>query len=352
MSEGDQATVESWSETAVAGPQGYVYARALRGIMDLAGALGASPDAVARSSGIDMSLLIVPDAVVPVENYYRLQRELLQQTGNQDFGLLSGRVSYMEITHLFLYLASASKNLREWMNMLPSVSHILGDIGSVEVSRQGEQFALLWRPRRSPDPVRCLITDNLLSSTALQMDGYCLLPVRPLRVDFTYPQPADTRMLQETFNAPLYFKQPVSALHYNWAELDKPQVHVSTRIYDAVAEEFATFFSNDASSRDPFSLGLHSAIRRQLPVGECSIDSVASEMNVSRRTLQRRLKERDTNFQQLLQGVKSNLARKYLEDKGLSIIEIAFLLGYGDPSSFSAAFKSWSGCTPTEYRQQ
>ncbi|MDH5173189.1 MAG: helix-turn-helix transcriptional regulator, partial [Gammaproteobacteria bacterium] len=74
--------------------------------------------------------------------------------------------------------------------------------------------------------------------------------------------------------------------------------------------------------------------------------------NVSRRTLQRRLKERNTNFQHMLQGVKSNLASKYLEDRSLSIIEIALLLGYGDPSSFSAAFKAWNGLTPSEFRRQ
>ena len=197
-----------------------------------------------------------------------------------------------------------------------------------------------------------MITDSILSATVLQMNGYCLLPVKPVRVDFTYPKPQNLDVLRDSFGAPLYFGQPVSALHYDWKVLDYPQLHVSTRIYEVVAEEFSAFFSEDASASDPFSLGLHRAIRRQLPVGECSIDSIASDMNVSRRTLQRRLKDRDTNFQHLLQGVKSRLAVKYLEDKSLSIIEIAFLLGYSDPSSFSAAFKSWRGVTPTEFRRQ
>ncbi len=65
----------------------------------------------------------------------------------------------------------------------------------------------------------------------------------------------------------------------------------------------------------------------------------------------RSIKRRCPGAHRSLQRVKSNLAKKYLEDKSLSIIEIAFLLGYGDPSSFSAAFKSGSGSTPTEYRR-
>jgi AraC-like DNA-binding protein len=331
---------------------GTVYARALKGLMDLAVALGAEPERIARNAGLDLSLLTVPDALLPVATYYQLQEQFREQTGNPDFGLLSGRVSYMENTHLLLYLASASQTLRDWMNMLPSVASLLGDVGSIRVARHRDHFALEWHPLRPPDPLRCVITDSLLSATALQMDGYCLLPVKPHRVDLSYPRPDNLELLRATFGAPLYFDQPVSALHYDWAMLDNPQLHVSTRFYDAVAQEFSAFLSDDASVADPFSLSLHTAIRRLLPAGSCSIDSIAGDMNISRRTLQRRLKERDTNFQQLLQRVKSNLARKYLEDKSLSIIEIALLLGYGDPSSFSAAFKSWSGLTPTEFRRQ
>ncbi len=331
---------------------GTVYARALKGLMDLAVALGAKPELIARNAGLDLALLTVPDALLPVATYYQLQEQFRLQTGNPDFGLLSGRVSYMENTHLLLYLASASQTLRDWMNMLPSVASLLGDVGSIKVARHRDHFALEWHPLRPPDPLRCVVTDSLLSATALQMDGYCLLPVRPHRVDLSYPRPDNLEVLRATFGAPLYFDQPVSALHYEWAMLDNPQLHVSTRFYDAVAQEFSAFFSDDASVADPFSLSLHTAIRRLLPTGSCSIDSIASDMSISRRTLQRRLKERDTNFQQLLQRVKSNLARKYLEDKSLSIIEIALLLGYGDPSSFSAAFKSWSGLTPTEFRRQ
>jgi AraC-like DNA-binding protein len=331
---------------------GIVYARALKGFMDLAAALGANPERIARNAGLDIGLLRVPDALLPVATYYRLHEQILAQTGNMDFGLLSGRVSYMENAHLFLYLASASQTLRDWLNMLPSVSSLLGDVGSIRIARHRDHFALEWHPVQTPDPVRCVVTDGLLSATALEMDGYCLLPVRPQRVDFTYPRPNDLTVLQDTFRVPLYFDQPVSALYYDWKLLDNPQLHVSTRFHDDAVEEFSAYFSDNASAADPFSLNLHTAIRRQLPAGSCSIDSIASDLNVSRRTLQRRLKERGNNFQQLLQRVKSDLAEKYLEDKSLSIIEIALLLGYGDPSSFSAAFKSWKGITPSEYRRQ
>lgn len=328
----------------------HVHARTLRGLMDLAAALGADPVCIARDAGLDSNLLEIPDARVPVSVFYRLQREFLRQTDNPDFGLLSGRVAYMETAHVLVYLASASQSLRDWLNLMPSVSSLLGDVGVIKIARRVDEFVMEWHPEDPSPADRCLISDNILSTTVLQMDSYCLLPVRPRRVDLSYAKPKNIDVLESTFRAPLFFDQPRSALYYDRKVLDFPQLHVSTRIYEAVEEEFSLSFSGDNSVSDPFSLALHSAIRRQIPSGECSIDSIASDMNVSRRTLQRRLKERDTNFQQLLQGVKSGLARRYLQENRLSVIEIAFLLGYGDPSSFSAAFKSWHDCTPTEYR--
>lgn len=331
---------------------GVVYARALKGYMDLARALGGNPEKIASAAGLNLNLLTVPDALLPCSTYYRLQEQFVLQTGNPDFGVLSGRVFYMESAHLFLYLASASQTLRDWLNMLPSVASLLGDIGTIRVARHPQHFVLEWHPVRPPDPVRCVVTDSLLSATVLQMDGYCLLPLKPSRVDFSYRRPENLERLQAAFGTNLHFDQRISALHYERRALNYPQLHVSTRFYDGVVEEFSGFFTENDSASDPFSLSLHTAIRRLLPVGACSVDSIAGEMNVSRRTLQRRLKERNTNFQQLLQGVKAKLAIRYLDDKSLSIIEIALLLGYGDPSSFSAAFKSWVGVTPSDYRRQ
>ena len=72
------------------------------------------------------------------------------------------------------YLASTSKTLRDWLNMLPSVTSLVGDVGSVQVSRHREGFALEWHRCGRPAG-RCMITDNILATTVLQMDSYCIV---------------------------------------------------------------------------------------------------------------------------------------------------------------------------------
>jgi len=320
-------------------------------MLAVAAACGINRDEVLRELGLEPAMLDVPESLIALDQYYALTNIIKRETPAPDIGLFIGRMSYLENMHLNIYMASASKTLRDWLNLMPSVTQLFGDIGEVRIKGAQNTFSLQWHPWVAPDPVRCTITDSLICSTVLQMNSFSLLPVRPLRVDLSYEKPRYLANLKQMLGDNLHFKQPLNAVHYERRSLDLPQAHVSTRIYDGVAEEFAKMFSLNASQSDPFSLALHAAIRAELPKGECSIEQIAGKLSISRRTLQRRLSERSTNFQQLVQGIKSSLAKKYLRDDRLSVIQIAFLLGYGDHSTFSAAFKVWNHMSPTEYRQ-
>ena len=87
-----------------------------------------------------------------------------------------------------------------------------------------------------------------------------------------------------------------------------------------------------------------------LASGECSRDDVASRLGLSTRTMQRRLNEEGTSFQQELNKLREELARHYLESSKYSGAEIAFLLGYHDSNSFIRAFHAWTGQTPEQVR--
>ena len=91
---------------------------------------------------------------------------------------------------------------------------------------------------------------------------------------------------------------------------------------------------------------------RALPTDELSIDTLAKGLGVSRRTLQRRLTERGTHYMEVLADLRSDLSIRYLADERLGITEIAFMLGYSDQASFSTAFKSWHGMSPSDFRKQ
>ncbi len=73
-------------------------------------------------------------------------------------------------------------------------------------------------------------------------------------------------------------------------------------------------------------------------------------MGMSRRSLQRSLREEETSFRKILSDTRERLARHYLSHSDMAAAEISFLLGYDDPNSFFRAFRSWTGTTPESLR--
>lgn len=91
-------------------------------------------------------------------------------------------------------------------------------------------------------------------------------------------------------------------------------------------------------------------ILENLPDGQVTEQLVASELNLSERSMQRRLQEHQTTFRFLLDSVREMIAKQYIENPMNRMIDVAFLLGFSEQSAFSRAFKKWTGNTPIEYR--
>ena len=88
-----------------------------------------------------------------------------------------------------------------------------------------------------------------------------------------------------------------------------------------------------------------------LPSGGVVEESVAKTLNMSVRSLQRRLQQVGTTFRTLFETARRDLASTYVEDPEIELVEVAFLLGFSDQSAFSRAFKRWTGHTPSEARK-
>jgi AraC-like DNA-binding protein len=97
---------------------------------------------------------------------------------------------------------------------------------------------------------------------------------------------------------------------------------------------------------------VESLVTEQLPTGACGIKQIASQLNLHERTLQRRLDKQNVFFEEIVDGVRQQQVKKYLLHEGLSLTQVAGLLGYGDQSAFARACKRWTQMTPKIYREQ
>lgn len=331
-------------------PNWTVYGTTLNAVIQAGERLGAPIDALLLAAGLDRESLQEPERRFPLESLLNLADSVVAATAVPDLGLYTGRIAFLNQLNLQLYMSTVCTTFREYLNLMPSVLRFAGDMGEVRIQSEGDFLRLDWHPLWAETRHTRFLSDELLTSGAAIVNSLCIRPIQPIKACFTYAKPDDLTLLQETFGEDLYFDQAVSCLYFPRESLDYPLTQLNRSLSESLKQPVAHLFEEGAPD-DTFLLQLRTSLLNLLPSGEAGIDEVASRLNVSRRTLQRRLSDRGTNFQQLLQSTREQLALRYLADQHLGITDIAFLLGYADQGSFSGAFKSWHGMSPREYRQ-
>ncbi|MCB1689537.1 MAG: AraC family transcriptional regulator ligand-binding domain-containing protein [Halioglobus sp.] len=330
---------------------GSVTAPCLNAVLQAASALGVDSAQLLRDAGINKDLLRAPGERIPLARYLYAYRMAVERSGDPDIGLCVGHVVYFSAMNLHLYMTTICRNLKEYFNVIPSTIRIRGDTGRVLIRSQGDFIRLEWHPLNAETAAWRPLVDEMLKSSAEIVNTICALPVPVRGADFAYPAPDDTRALTRAFGTNLKFGCEVSCLYFAREVVRYPLIDVG---FDPGGDFWAGARSvfEQPDSVEPFLQDTRVAIRRALPGGGLTIDSLAQELGISRRTLQRRLSALGSSFKKILQDVREEQSRRYLDDPRLAVTEIALLLGYSDQASFSNAFKAWCGCAPTEYRHR
>ncbi|WP_025027946.1 AraC family transcriptional regulator [Caldalkalibacillus mannanilyticus] len=159
----------------------------------------------------------------------------------------------------------------------------------------------------------------------------------------------DRQALEAYFSCPVRMGAQNNRLTLHRSDLDRPFVthnqellEILTPVLDQSLDEYQC--SHSITEKVKW------IIKRSLTAGQPEIRTVASELGMSSRTLQRRLTDEHTSFKQLLNEAKHEQARMYLANPSLNMKEVAFLIGYEDQSSFYRAFRHWEGDTPSNWR--
>ncbi len=332
-------------------PNWSVFAAPISTLLQVSEQLGLDSQSLLLSAGLNASALKIPDRRFPVNSYFRLFQLVADAADDPDIGLTVGRVTFLKGLNLQLYLSTVCQSFRDYLNLIPSALRLRGDIGQVTAYRDGDLVELRWEPLLGETGRKRFISDEILAASAGIFNSLCVMPVPVVKVHFTYSRPRNITRLEDTFGRNLAFDQPYSSLFFEREALGFPIIKQDYQGGPDQEHPFREFFEGDDPA-DQLLSNLKQSLVQYLPEGEVTIDKLASKLNISRRTLQRRLSDRNTNFMNILQEVRSKLALRYLPDSRLGITEIAFLLGYADQGSFSSAFKSWHGVSPRDYRRK
>lgn len=143
---------------------------------------------------------------------------------------------------------------------------------------------------------------------------------------------------------------PVLSLRWPLSLLDRLNSHRDSDLAEQLEHQAEQILSS-MQARDPLLPQLRHHILHCLHEGELDFAAVARRMGVGERTLYRQMHDRGIRFKAELNQIRFDMARQYLADRALSLMEIALLLGYTDQSVFTRAFRTWSGMTPQQFRR-
>lgn len=172
-------------------------------------------------------------------------------------------------------------------------------------------------------------------------------PLAPQRVRIRFPRPHYHARYNEFLGCTPQFDAPDNELTFENATLELPLVSANSEFFAMFGEKAEELLPGTqlAVSERAKAVVRHS-LRGELP----SVEHVARSLAMSGRTLQRALRDERTSFQKLLDETRLDLARRFLQDPAVSTAEVAYVLGFTNPSSFYRAFKRWTGLRPEAYR--
>lgn len=308
---------------------------------------GVDADDLFERVGLDRRLLADPDARYPMSKVVKLWSLALERTGDPCFGLTVAAQWHPTTWHALGYAWLASGTLEDALKRLVRYSSMISTAGKIRLDERPRDFRLIVQLQESATPRPDAAADSVLGNIVHMCRVSYGSDFKPLRVCFVHSGIGCRQKRQEFFESPVEYGSGEYRIDVDKKSLRRPLPSANTELAHAneriVAEYLTRLEIGTTASR------IKTLLVDLLPSGEATEEGLAASLNLSRSSLQRRLREEGTTYRGVLQEVRCELAEKMLLEGSKTLNEISFFLGFADLSAFSRAFKRWTGLAPTAY---
>ena len=306
------------------------------------------PEPLFQETSLNPELMKQSGGRYRIDNIDHLWRKAAEVIDDPCFGLKADKYWHPSYIHALGYAWLASHTLREALIRFVRYLRIVSEKGFLKLEENPDGITLKYSfgllGMRIPAQI------DMGMAMAIHM---CRLnygeDLKPLSVNFIHAEPPCAKEYSAIFKAPVRFSANTDSLTLSLADVDKYLIGANpqlARLNDQVMIDYL-----GKLDKDNIVDRVTAVIIDLLPSGGIADEKVAEQLNMSVRSLQRRLKEEGTTFRTLLERVREDLAATYVQDPEIELVEVAFLLGFSDQSAFSRAFKRWTGFSPSEARK-
>lgn len=308
-----------------------------------------------KKLGLEVSELVKPDFRVPVDACELLWEIAAEKVQEPDFALRFAKRLDLDGFHVVGHLAVSSATVGEAIDRVVEFSRLLHDAGRTEVEKPGDGRVLLFPGCRglAKAPPRQIAEFNTASVVVLVRYVTGRPNWAPLEVRFHHAEPQDVKPHRELFGVAPVFSAAETVIVLEERDLQLP-VRVSTpsRVAQYLESYARSLLAQLPQTKDDLRGQVLRAIVSSLPTGGLTIEAAAARLAMTPRTLQRRLAETGDAFSDLVDEARLSTAEHYLADGRFTLGEIAYLLGFNEPSNFHKAFRRWKGVPPGAWREK
>ncbi|MEG0921263.1 MAG: AraC family transcriptional regulator [Comamonas sp.] len=325
-----------------------VRAACLTNYAEVATASGLNPARMLFDVGLSPSVLDDPDLMIPVDKVGRLLQNSALVSGSESFGLRMARTRLLSNMGPVGLLMRDQETLRDSLQLLVRHLAMLNGAMTLAVEEQGDTVLirelLLAGGAHEPTRQRVELALGVMVRAIRQLIGR---DWQPRLVCFEHAPPRDMAMHTQMFGPRVEFNHEFNCIICAKSDLDARNEFADPAMvrYAQKLLEQAAPVSGEAVLDD-----VRRTIVLLLPTGRCSIEKVSEHLGVVPRTIQRRLTDKDQSFSGLMNDIRKELAARYVFQTNRSLTEIAELLGFTAPSSFSRWYLTQFGCSAKESR--
>lgn len=323
------------------------WGRTLAALLSGAGAIGIDPVALGRTLDVDARSLSDPDARVPLASLYALLEQVVAHTGDELAPLRLAQHLDAESLDALGLLVASSATFGVALEHTIRYQRVFAEGERYELERSGELVHVRYVPWGPPRPGHVWMAELFARDLAVSALAIVRGPIAGARVRLRRAEPTDRATWRSLLGADAELEAPVDEVIFPRAAMDAPIV----RADPALARFFERYLDERLARipEDSLLARARAAIEELLPEGPVTLGQVARRMRSSPRTLQRRLADDGTSLTDLAASVRRARALALVE-AGVSFAEIAWMLGYSEPSAFHRAFRRWTGTTALAWR--
>lgn len=329
-------------------------ARFIANIIQFAQQQGVDRRSLLNIVGEEMDALNKEELMLDAGIYNEVVEKALEFSGDPYFGLHLGEYLSLSAAGLIVQIAQSSRTVEEALNYMVAFANLGCQAMPFQLSKKEKEWELSLHPNpvweeQSPLAVRHTM-DGTVIFTLREFHTLTRQKYYPTRIHFAYPRPKQFQEYERLFKCPVRFDQKITALFLDEKQVSEPIVTGDYHLLQVLvqyAEKKLTAYKKEGGFASVVRQSIVNLVKPQFP----TIEQVSANLNISVRTLQRRLKEEDLTFKKVLDELKQQFALDYLKNKTLSVKEIAYLLDYAEASSFIRSFRRWTGKSPETYRK-